>query len=124
MNLKESIGVLGIDRVLASLPKPFLLSYSHHDTGCQIDISAEGEVVWRYSEWFHPRYEFNEARKVRGFQPDFEFTRPVLMGFFLDMRDAAESKKAVRAANEIAREAAADAARKEKIERIRQSIAA
>ena len=124
MNLKEAIRVLGIDRVRASLPKPFFIRYSHHDTGCQIDICAEGQTVWRYSEWFDPRYEFNEARKVRGFQPDFEFTQDILRGFFLDMSDAAECEKAARAAAHAERKAAAEAERAAKIEALKRMIAA
>jgi len=124
MNLKEAIQVLGIDRVRASLPNPFFMRYSNHDTGCQIDICAEGQTVWRYSEWFHPRYEFNEARKVRGFQPDFEFTRVILSGFFLDMSDAAECEKSARAASAAAQKSAAETERAAKIERLKGMIAA
>ncbi len=88
-----AVSLLGVNRVKELLPKPFVLDYSNHSTGCQIRITMEAEGVksvdaWVGSIWNDSMYEFNDRDKRLGMQTECMFAAPHLERFFEALADA------------------------------------
>jgi hypothetical protein len=117
-------------RTLATdlLPKPFLLWYSDHDTGCQMTIVAPAEdgrmplPVWKGSIWHSSIYEFNDRDDIGGLQPDFAFAKDAIEAYFTEV--AAEVSKREKAAAERRAERAREEseAKQRAIEDVRRKI--
>lgn len=104
------------------LPEPFSLRFSNHDTGIQMTILGGGETVWRGSVWHSSRYEFNDEKHYPGIQPDFEFAKPVIDKYFLDVRSAVAERDAARESRAAENRANAEAQRRAAVELVRSKI--
>lgn len=117
---------VGRDVCLSILPKPFLLSFSDHDTGCQMalyTVSEKGQRIeaWKGSEWFSSIYEFNDAKDRPGVQPGFEWAAPLLVEYFAGLQLLADDADARRAQRQTQQQASAEADREAAIAAAREA---
>lgn len=104
--VRDAIRTIGQERAKAMLPKPFIMWFEDHSTGCQISILAEADdkprlLAWYSSEWYSSIYHFNDDGKIMGLQPEFQFAQSILDKFFADVFEEAAKAIADRALREV-----------------------
>lgn len=127
--IREANRLLGRDTLESLLPRPLHLSVCAHDTGCQPSIEARGErlaplLIWQASVWNSSCYEFNDAGKVFGMQPDCEWAAPIIDRFLASVQQRMAEREANMGIENACRLVARQRTRREAIAAYRQIFGA